>query len=189
MEIQNQLEILSPVRKVPTTKVFPDGRRADGESTIICEHGMELYVQGNFHGKYYCSPSYLVEFVLGKLLCEQMIEKTSDVSSVFISPDGKRCEVSLTRLVEKKEIPVFDAMIRKQCQNMGATDIFPMITAFAQDGKIHRETKGTHSALLFYRKELVFRCEDIGRHNALDKAGLAYTCLTDNQQVGTVFTC
>jgi FdhD protein len=48
--------------------------------------------------------------------------------------------------------------------------IFSMADEFASGGKIHKITRGTHSAYLSVRGEVVFHCEDIGRHNALDKA-------------------
>lgn len=45
-----------------------------------------------------------------------------------------------------------------------------MADAFLQDMPLHRQTGATHSSFLMADGEILFRCEDIGRHNALDKA-------------------
>jgi FdhD protein len=50
-------------------------------------------------------------------------------------------------------------------------NIFALAGEFSKDSKttIHKKTKGTHSAYLQYKGETLYGCEDIGRHNALDK--------------------
>ena len=40
---------------------------------------------------------------------------------------------------------------------------------FSKDTPLHQETAATHSCYLACGGELLFQCEDIGRHNALDK--------------------
>ena len=49
-------------------------------------------------------------------------------------------------------------------------EIFELTDRFKKDGELHRETGGTQSAYLMYAGRTVYGCEDIGRHNALDKA-------------------
>ena len=45
-----------------------------------------------------------------------------------------------------------------------------MAKDFVKDSKIHRRTQGTHSCYLVVEGEVVFQAEDLGRHNAMDKA-------------------
>lgn len=47
--------------------------------------------------------------------------------------------------------------------------IFIMADRMEEGMPLHEETWGTHSAFLFRKGELLFACEDIGRHNAIDK--------------------
>ena len=47
--------------------------------------------------------------------------------------------------------------------------IFHMADAFAEGTLLHGITFATHSCLLARKDEILFSCEDIGRHNALDK--------------------
>ncbi|MBD9163070.1 MAG: hypothetical protein EGP80_03830 [Blautia wexlerae] len=48
--------------------------------------------------------------------------------------------------------------------------IFDLADCFANGTPLHRQTWATHSCFLACDGELLFQCEDIGRHNALDKA-------------------
>lgn len=48
--------------------------------------------------------------------------------------------------------------------------IFDLADCFANGTPFHRQTWATHSCFLACDGELLFQCEDIGRHNALDKA-------------------
>ena len=48
--------------------------------------------------------------------------------------------------------------------------IFSMAKQFEKGTKLHDMTSSTHSCMLARRGEILFTCEDIGRHNAIDKA-------------------
>lgn len=45
-----------------------------------------------------------------------------------------------------------------------------MLERFKNDTPLHQQTRATHSTFLMLDGQIVFQCEDIGRHNALDKA-------------------
>lgn len=46
---------------------------------------------------------------------------------------------------------------------------FRLIEEFAKESPLHEQTHGTHSAYLSKNGKLLYKMEDIGRHNALDK--------------------
>lgn len=48
--------------------------------------------------------------------------------------------------------------------------IFGIADAFAQDSALHKSTGGTHGCMLAVKDQILYKAEDIGRHNALDKA-------------------
>lgn len=47
--------------------------------------------------------------------------------------------------------------------------IFRLADRFADGTPLHKQTWCTHSCFLAWQDQLLFQCEDIGRHNALDK--------------------
>ena len=51
-----------------------------------------------------------------------------------------------------------------------ASQIFDLADRFHAGMPLHEQTFATHSCFLAKGGELLFQCEDIGRHNALDKA-------------------
>lgn len=56
--------------------------------------------------------------------------------------------------------------------------IFALAREFVSGSRIHNVTQGTHSCYLSVRGEILFTAEDIGRHNAMDKA-IGYAAMHD----------
>ena len=50
-----------------------------------------------------------------------------------------------------------------------ASQVFSLAERFLSEMPLHRQTKSAHSCFLARGDTLLFQCEDIGRHNALDK--------------------
>ncbi len=48
--------------------------------------------------------------------------------------------------------------------------IFKLAETFVKESRIHKSTQGTHCCYLSIAGEVLYAAEDIGRHNALDKA-------------------
>lgn len=65
--------------------------------------------------------------------------------------------------VEHQEMQPLSSIIYKNSW------VFSMADRMAEGMPLHEKTWGTHSAFLFRKGELLFACEDIGRHNAIDK--------------------
>lgn len=47
--------------------------------------------------------------------------------------------------------------------------VFALARTFADDSPMHRATSGAHSCYLGVGDQLLYCCEDLGRHNAFDK--------------------
>ena len=193
MIISNHMRTMKTFNKVETLLVKSDGfvQEKCVESTI-CEHFIEVFVNGRFWTKLACTPNELVELIVGRLISEQVIDISvvnvleDCIKSIEICEDGSRAEVHLaddrkteslnmengrfmTRMSEIEQKPLHDLPYNPEW-------IFTLAAAFLDDSQLHKATKGTHSCYLSIKGKIIYSAEDIGRHNALDKA-IGYAAL------------
>jgi FdhD protein len=152
----------------------------------VCEHMIDVYVNERKAASLVCTPSNLEYLVLGRLLTEGIISGVSDVETLYICDNGNTAKVFVNnspRLkVSEAAEPTCCTGNRLLLQNIkddwmkpvayvpvSCENVFTLTREFAAGSKIHGKTKGTHSCYLQCGGETVFQCEDIGRHNALDK--------------------
>lgn len=170
-----------------------DGAERTETEDLLREHSMEVYVNDRLTMRLVCVPQYLSELVLGRLLTEGIIRTAADVEQIYICEAGLRARVLLrpglaspsaksAPCVEDTPTCCTDNRILhrdfSQYQKLApvkpipweASWIFSMADRFAKGMPLHEKTWATHSCLLACQGELLFSCEDIGRHNALDKA-------------------
>lgn len=174
------------------------GRGSEEEYTklrVASEHFVDVYVNNILTMKLVCTPSCLTELVLGRLFTEGMIGSTDDVDSIFTCHMGTSIKVIL-----KKKDGVADGSSSAGCfvdttgtcctGNHLLTDVFsdaeppaPIVPIkwrpewiyglaerFAESTELFEATHSIHSCYLAKGDQLLYCCEDIGRHNAIDKA-------------------
>ena len=171
-----------------------DGQLISKQEQILKEHLIDVYLNDHLTMKLVCLPQYLTELVLGRLLTERIIDSISDIEQIYICEYGKRAKVYLNRtsktLPQNTENNLFIEITPTCCTGnhilndyfvSGQTPktvpsinwkpdwIFQMADAFADGMPLHSTTFATHSCLLARNGQILFSCEDIGRHNALDK--------------------
>lgn len=177
-------EITSESRSITYSS---DGTVEESAGTIVHEHFLELIINEQLAARLVCTPSHLQEMVIGRMLTERYIEEITDVESVYICSLANRAKVFL------KEKTLLKSSIEQEptcctgnqtflkrddlnhLERLEPADwkpewVFSLAEEFKNGTKIHKATKGTHACFLGVKGETVFRCEDIGRHNALDKA-------------------
>lgn len=187
MTVNNQMEKTDVVLEVKQRSVCADGTETLQESAVVREHFMELFINERLVARLVCTPSDIVELILGRLLTEGYIRGTENVDNIDICQYGSKAKIFL-----KTEPKLMDSVEPEPTCCTGNqtfltnTDIsflrplkraeykqewiFALANAFAGGSAIHKQTKGTHSCFLSVGGELVYAAEDIGRHNALDKA-------------------
>ena len=160
---------------------------------IPVEHVLEVRTRGCSFIRITCTPVRLVELVVGRLFTEGMISSVDDIVSVDISEDlsvvdvvfaseelpmrSRRGEVDVVvtygdigRPVSEGERGAGIAEARSRTEAPWSVDeVFSLARIFAQDTPIHTATYGAHSCYMAVAGELKYCCEDLGRHNALDK--------------------
>ena len=151
------------------------------ERTVVHEHVLSLSVNGRAPIKLVCTPRELPALAAGHLLCSGMVASAADIRSISISADGCRAEVKTRRTAGKSRggtVPTTGRAplgLDEGCAPIPPFDwqprwVYLLARAFSGGAPLYRTTHGIHSCFLMYEEEIRFCCEDIGRHNALDKA-------------------
>lgn len=143
-----------------------DGVCRTEEEGILREHTVCISISNGRKARLTCLPQYLTELALGHLLTEGWIASADEVEEIAVSEDGKESAVLLaeTWMDSARPLPVVPSA------KWRAEWVFELADRFAEGMPLHTQTYGTHSCLLARKGELLFACEDLGRHNALDKA-------------------
>lgn len=183
---------------IPETVVYADGSSSKGACPIVSEHAMDLFLNEQLTMKLVCTPSNLTELVVGRLISEGYIQSAEDVDMLYICGSGHRARVFLNdaasealKLIQTaEEVPTCCTDNRVILRNRGEKEgesgtaemqrmpdsewkpewIFSLANAFVSGSRIHKQTQGTHGCYLSVGGALHFTAEDIGRHNAVDKA-------------------
>ena len=148
------------------TKVTPDGKWGIVESAIISEFSIILYVNNKEWMNMVCTASDIKELAVGRMVAERLICSIDDIEDIVVNEEENRIDIRLTKDSNNisGEYKVLPEVSYEHAW------IFQMIQSFSEEGKLHKKTKAAHSCILGRRGEVLFQCEDIGRHNAMDKA-------------------
>lgn len=180
---KSEKTIYYPARLV---KAGLQGEVQKQEKAILQEHSLEIFVNEKMVSSLVCTASDLEELVVGRLVTGQIISKLSEVEQLYLCESGNRARVFLKETVKlvpaSGEEPTCCTDNRELLQrekeqfaklpraDWNADWIFKLVTAFSEDSGLHKSTGGTHSCILSVEGNILFQTEDIGRHNALDKA-------------------
>ena len=162
-ELYDKLPLLSAETY---TYIGRDGDCHTESEPVLTEHILDVYLNDRLTMKLVCIPQYLTELVLGRLLTEGILEDASDVEQIYICEHGRCARVVLSEKEPEKEAPLkpVTPIFWK------AEQVFDLADRFHAGMPLHGQTWATHSCFLAKDGQLLFQCEDIGRHNALDKA-------------------
>lgn len=163
----------------------PDGAAplaADVE--IPLEHALDVHVNGHLLMRITCTPDHLRELIVGRLFSEGIIEVADEVVSIEFDADERTAQVQLAFELRGQDelvvVPTYGVPGRPFARGEARSqvtpvpwsvdEVFAMARDFAADTPVHLATGGSHSCYLAAGGRVLFCCEDLGRHNALDKA-------------------
>ncbi len=156
---------------------------------LLQERVLSVWVNGRLSLKMVCTPTDMKEMILGHLLSEGMVTEASQVRNMIVceetfsaqvelAPCGsapadpleiRACDCGANGILGRAEIDGWQQAPGDAGFVWKPEDIFLLADAFREQTPIYRKTRGIHSCLLMYHGEIRCCCEDIGRHNALDK--------------------
>ena len=168
--------------------------KIDGQSRlkdfcpVVVEAPLSIFINGRHFATAMISPALRKEFVVGHLYAERIISGRQELESLEVEGDVARAIVShplraivprrpivsgcggIASFLDQSKLPRIDSDLK--------IDIFRAREAMAAISlsDLHRATGGVHCVGLFGDGKPII-IEDIGRHNALDKAiGSALMC-------------
>ena len=169
---------------------MPDGT----ERTLAAEHAAAILVNEQPAFRVVCTPELLPQLALGRLLTEGWITAADEVERVAVCAQGLKISVQLRHPLAAaeqagQEVPScctdnltlaspvrLPPLVPVPQREIPAAWVDALADAMRQGLPLYRATHAVHSCLLLRAGKILYRCEDLGRHNALDKAvGCALT--------------
>ena len=166
------------------------------------EHVMEVFVNEQLAMRVVCTPEHLDELVTGRLLTEGLIRSREDIRQLYVCEQGLICRVWLQEGVPWQRSDSMAVTVGTCCTDnrilagRQAEELQPVIpiawkaswlmdtAARLREGEpLFSVTHATHACYLAAGESLLCCREDIGRHNALDKA-VGYGVLSETDLSG-----
>ncbi len=180
------------IRKVGVAKVnVASSSVRTEEEYVAVEEPLDVYLNGELAATIFSTPTMTKEHVVGYLMDEGIVMKVADIQSLGLS--GRKAKVRLTfdpsarlkaasvykvvttacglwspefvRLLDRINTPSVSSDY-----SVTIGDLSRMLAAFGRGSGLWEATGGLHSAAVFEDGEMVGHGEDVGRHNAVDKA-------------------
>ena len=180
------MQILDQFGSAPGAETvrMPDG----SEPTLAAEHAAAILVNEQPAFRVVCTPELLPQLALGRLLTEGWVRSAEEVERVAVCAQGLKISVQLNHPLaaarrQGQEVascctdnlnlasPVEPAPLTTVPQKEIPPEwVETLAEAMGQGLPLYRATHAVHSCLLLREGKILYQCEDLGRHNALDKA-------------------
>lgn len=163
---------------------LPDGT----EGCVPAEHAAAIYVNEQPAFRVVCTPALLPQLALGRLLTEGWIASADEVAQIAVCAEGAKVQVYLRHPLAARSaaaqevascctdnIPLGSPVTLQPLRPVPGLALQPewvqTLTAAMSAGlPLYRATRAVHSCFILHKGKIIFACEDLGRHNALDKA-------------------
>ena len=161
---------------------FNDRKWQRDTVAIPGEMPLTIFVNGQEMATILCTPTRLIQLVIGFLYLEGIIANQQDMASLRVCEDEPIADVRL--LKGEYNAPVrrtitsgcgsgitFDAHAPQVVSDLVVTpeEILSLMRQLYQQQELFQEAGGIHSSALADQEKILSAAEDIGRHNTLDK--------------------
>lgn len=173
---------------------FMRGRINDVEDEVAVESPITIYVNGKQLRVLHATPRELAELAIGHLTTEGFIKGLEEVIGLHVKNDEVHVDASADveermKLYYAKAINIIKTMCGRSSETLveslpakrvqsniqwALSEIFKLVRKLNSDAFLYRRTGGVHAAIIADTKGVKILCEDVGRHNAVDKAVGAY---------------
>lgn len=173
----------------PMLHLGADGGRKKSFDEVQTESALDVLLDGRPVMRLICDLSDTVALVVGRLFTEGFIGGVCDIACVYVNRHATEVRVTLASSASRRlrgeardsepvSIATHGALQRELGSRLrpvnpipwSADDVFSLARVFSSDSPMHRRTFGAHSCYVALGNRVLFCCEDLGRHNAFDKA-------------------
>ncbi len=153
------------IKKTKTTILYPDGQKNRSEATVISEHVLNVFINERQVYRLVCTGTDLKELVAGRMFTDGLIERSDDIDKMYFGKDESEVNVLLKEDLKRKKV------LTKVGEYKWEPEwVFALLEEFRCRKGIHSLTGGSHMSILASCGRTLYMGEDIGRHNAVDKA-------------------
>jgi len=180
--------------EVEISRIDVSTRKASRMMDFVAEEKpLHVFLGKTRYATIFCSPTNLKELAVGHLLSEGIVKSIEEIEKVSLREEENICNVRLKSSIDVEKrlklLMSYSRVIFSACgsqpsyQFLGrlpkvessltidAKVILRCVNRLNSEAKIFRKTGGVHvAAICSQTGELVTLAEDIGRHNAVDKA-------------------
>ena len=150
------------------TVIRSDGTKNIKRRALVKEHSLAVTINGRTEFSLVCSKNLLKELVIGRLLTTGIIQRMEDITEISFDDAFSNVDVRISGDADINHV-------KRNLEKVSTLEwkseyIFSIAKEFSEGMPVHSLTQGTHSCILAKKKDVLFKCEDIGRHNTVDKA-------------------
>lgn len=165
--------------------------KSNRNELLVCEYPLTIFLNQKKIATLFCSPENLKELTLGFLITERLIREIEDVINFNLDEKRGIAEVEIYKNVistEKfycKKVSLqnldnnyssisnfFDSINCKPVESnidLYFEKVYEFMEKNLDYSDVFKETAGAHSVALCDTEDILLICEDVARHNALDK--------------------
>lgn len=144
------------------------------DEDIIVEYPMKIILNGEELATLLCTPENIEELVVGFIKNNKYIESFSDIEYLKIDKENSTAIVN----TYKKNINTEYSSIIDSDVKVHIDSIYKIMNLNLTYSNLFKNTGGVHSVSIFDNDKEIIICEDVARHNAMDKA-IGY-CIINN---------
>lgn len=176
------------IKRFQVEKISDRGRE-EAETFIIAERPVTLFLNGKEVVTLLATPENLKELAVGFMLSEGWLREDKPVERIQVDPEGRvRVQVHFRNPLTEKLFfrrtitsgcgrgtifyNVLDSLGAKRIRSsakISREKVIRLMQELNQRSVLYRKSGSVHGAALADESHILVFCEDIGRHNAVDK--------------------
>lgn len=145
---------------------------------IIAEYPLSFILNDKYVNTFLCTPYNLEELVVGFLKTKGYIENKRSLLSLEINEKERFAKVNIQNKQESEDeqIIFLNSLDYIKCTpvesdiKINYDTVYSIMDRNLNSSHLFKNTGGVHSVSIFNYDENIVTCEDVARHNAMDKA-------------------